>query len=61
MITGCDHGFGRQLTEELSAQGAIVFAGCLLAKSVSDLKSRTSSLKRSRGVVAAAHKIPCCP
>lgn len=37
-VTGCDTGFGRILTENLSKRGHRVFAGCYLEKSMGELR-----------------------
>jgi len=40
VVTGCDQGFGRMLTERLSELGCTVVATCLLPKSLEELKDR---------------------
>ncbi|KAK3095723.1 hypothetical protein FSP39_018094 [Pinctada imbricata] len=42
VITGCDTGFGRVAAEKFDSLGMHVFAGCLLEKSIQELKDTCS-------------------
>lgn len=37
-ITGCDHGFGKELSLALSMRGFVVFAGCLTESGIEEFK-----------------------